>query len=123
MDVTFFSDMIKLAGPQIATLLALVAANIILGVAVAIKNRVFEWAKVADFYLSDIVPKLLGYLAIRIIVVFGAVEFLGPSLGASIGDGLLTAIWLAIVVSIGGDILSKVSALGVTSISRIPGVK
>jgi hypothetical protein len=93
-----------------------------LGVAVAIKKKAFEWTKVADFYRSDIIPKLLGYLAVRIIVVFGAVEFLGPQLGAVIGEGLLMAVWLAIVVSIGGDILTKIAALGVTIVSKVPGV-
>ena len=123
MDLTFFETIITSAGPQITTLLALIAANVLLGLGVAIKEKKFEWAKVANFYLSDILPKLVGYIAVLIIVEFGAMEYLGADLAASLEGGLLMAAWLAIVVSIGGDILSKLAALGITVASKLPGVE
>jgi len=122
MDLTFFENLITAAGPQITALLALVAANVILGVAVAIKEKKFEWAKLADFYISDIVPKLLGYVAVVILVEFGALEYLGPDLAGQIEGGLLMEAWLAVVVSIGGDILKKLASLGITIAERLPGI-
>ena len=122
MDLTFFEKIITAAGPQVTTLFALVAANFLLGLGVAIKEKKFEWAKVANLYLSDILPKIVGYVAVCIVVKFGALDHLGPNLSDAIGNGLLTAAWLAIVVSIGGDLLAKLAALGITIIKKVPGV-
>ncbi len=118
----FFANPIEAAGPQISTLLGLVAGNALLGIFVAIKNKKFEWAKLADFYRTDVIPKLGGYLAVRIIVGFGAVEFLGPQMGEIIGNGLLVTVWLAVVASLTGDILTKIAALGIKIVARVPGV-
>src|SRR3989304_1652389 len=67
MQLTGFEDLVRAAGPQVATLLALIAANTLLGIAVSIKQRKFEWSQVANFYVDDVIPKLLGYLAIRLL--------------------------------------------------------
>jgi hypothetical protein len=122
MDLSFFEKIVTAAGPQVTTLFALVAANFLLGLGVAIKEKKFEWAKVANLYLSDIFPKIVGYIAVRVIVAFGALEWVGPELSVALGDGLLMAAWLAIVVSLGGDILAKLAALGISVIEKIPGV-
>jgi len=122
MDLSFFRDLVDAAGPQIGTLLALVAGNTILAVGVAIKVKKFEWQKIADFYTADVVPKLLGYLGILVISEVADFTFLGPDLGAALESGLLAAAWLAIVLSLGGRILANIAALGLSIAGRVPGV-
>lgn len=120
--LNFFEGLIRSAGPQITTLLALLGADVVLGLAVAIKDGEFEWQLIADFYRTEIIPKGLGYIGVMIIVRFGALEFVGPGLGDALGSGLETVSWLAIVVSLGGSILVKLGALGIKAVQRIPGV-
>ena len=119
----YLEYIVELIGARLMTLFALVAANILLGFAVALKDKVFDWKLVADFYTSDVFPKLIGYFAVVIIVDLGAAEFMGPELGSAVGSGLLTLAWLAVVVAIGGDILAKLAKLGIGVIERIPGIR
>jgi hypothetical protein len=123
MQLTWFEDLVRAAGPQVATLLALIAANTLLGIAVSIKQRKFEWSQVANFYVDDVIPKLLGYLAIRLVVEFADLSFLGPDLASLVEGGFLGAAWLAIVVSFGGSILANIGALGIGLAAKLPGVK
>src|SRR3972149_8849420 len=121
MHLTWFEDLVRAAGPQVATLLALIAANTLLGIAVSIKQRTFEWSQGANFYVDDVIPKLLGYLAIRLVVEFADLSFLGPDLASLVEGGFLGAAWLAIVVSFGGSILANIGALGVGLGAKGPG--
>src|SRR3989304_1188370 len=123
MQLTWFEDLVRAAGPQVATLLALIAATTLLGIAVSIKQRKFEWSQVANFYVDDVIPKLLGYLAIRLVVEFADLSFLGPDLAGLVEGGFLGAAWLAIVVSFGGSILANIGALGIGLAAKVPGVK
>lgn len=119
----FLNGVVDAAGPQVVTLLALIAANVIAGVGLAIKNKQFEWSKLADFFTSDVLPKLFGYLAVRVVVGLGAVEYLGPDLAEAVSSGIVTTAWIAVVAAIGGDLLNKLAALGISVLGRVPGVE
>ncbi len=121
--IAFVAAVVAMWGPQINTLLGLIAANVVFGVALAIKNKEFDWSKFSNFYISDILPKLIGYIGVVILVEFTNLDFLGPEVKAVVEDGIQWTAWLAVVVSLGGDILNKLSALGIGILSRIPGIE
>lgn len=117
-----FENIINAAGPQVTTILALVAGNTILGIGIAIRDKIFDWVKVADFYTKEVIPKGLGYVGVLAVSRFGALDWMGPELGDAISNGLEWAAWLAVVTSLGGAVLSKVAKLGLTVVRKIPGV-
>lgn len=49
-------------------LLALIALDLLFGVALAIKLKVFDWKKLGDFYRTTVVPNVIGWLAIYFVV-------------------------------------------------------
>jgi hypothetical protein len=49
-------------------LLAVIVIDLALGVAVAVKLKVFDWQKVADFYTSSVIPNLIGWGAANIVL-------------------------------------------------------
>jgi len=121
--LAFLNGVVDAAGPQVVTLLALIAANVIAGVGLAIKNKQFEFSKLANFFASDVIPKLFGYLAVRIVVELGAVEFLGPDIANAVAQGIITTAWVAVVGSVGGDLLNKLASLGISVLGRVPGIE
>lgn len=47
--------------PQVKYLLALVAANVVLGIFASLRSRDFRLTRVADWLIERVVPLLLGY--------------------------------------------------------------
>lgn len=101
----------KLFGPQIMALLALIAADVLLGVALAIRQGVFEWRKLSDFYLKMVIPYLIGWVAFAILAKFAGNGVLGPTYGDMAAEGVTGLAWLAIVATMGSRIGSCVKEL------------
>lgn len=98
-------------GTQITALLALVVVQVLLAVALAVRQKKFEWKLLADFYRSRVVPMLIGWLAFVILVKFATSEILGPTYGVIAGDGVSWAAWLAVVASLGARIITDTKEL------------
>ena len=98
-------------GTQITALLALIVVQVLLAVALAVRQKVFEWKLLADFYRTRVVPMLIGWLAFVILVKFATSEILGPTYGGLAGDGVSWAAWLAVVASLGARIVDDAKAL------------
>lgn len=96
-------------GPQITALLGLTLAQVILAVAVAIKDKTFEWQKLADFFGTLILPRLLAWLACMVIVYMVPKEFLPQELSG----GIQSVAFLVVVASYVGSIIANLRALGV----------
>lgn len=77
-------------------ILGLIAVNFLSAVAVAIKQREFDFKKLDDVYLRDILPKVLGYVAIRIAVAWLA----GTLLADLVEQGAATAAFSVISTSL-----------------------
>lgn len=107
---TFFEQIAQAFGPQIVTILALAGAQVLLAVAVSLKNKLFEWQKLADFFASIIVPKLIGWLACVILARFVIAEYMPADLQL-IPNGIETVAYGAVVLSFGGAILANLKAL------------
>lgn len=94
------------AGPQVSALLALIVCQVLLSVALALKQRKFQWSKLADFYLRYVVPLLIGWLAFAVLVRFASSEVLGPTYGPAVSEGLSWAAWLSVV----GTLFSRIGS-------------
>lgn len=111
--------------PYLYILLLVTFANLVLGVAVALNEGEFEWAKLAGFLYSDILSKVVAWLAISLVAELAAVvgfDFLGEPLGPEITNGLARGLWALVMLSLGGDILAKVAKIGWRPAARLPGV-
>jgi len=97
---------ISFLGGQIVAVLALIAANFVVAVGVAIQTKTFYWAKIADFYRVDVVPKLFGWLAATIIVKFVAVDYL-PADWATLTPAISTILFGIVVLSLFGNIMGN----------------
>lgn len=95
-------------GPQVLTLLGLTLAQVLLAVAVALKNGNFRITKLADFFRTMIVPKLLGWLACAALAQFVLPEYLPGGMG----PGIATAAFVALVASYAGAIVENLQELG-----------
>ena len=95
-------------GGQVLTILALTGAQVLLAVAVALKQKNFMLTKLADFFRTMIVPKLLGWLACAVLARFALPEFLPAELGSGIAAGA----FLALVASFAGAIAENLQDLG-----------
>lgn len=93
-----------------------IGLDLLLGVVVALKQKIFRWDKLADF-LADYGPKVVAWLALE------ALGLLPPELKqmASIGEGLGLAAYGLILLSAAASVLGHVQAIGVLPVS-LPGV-
>ncbi len=79
---------------RLQTLLALIALDLLLGVAAALKAGRFDWAKTGEFYQKTVLPIFIGYFALRLALPYVAVETLGAT-GEWLGEVLVSGFWLA----------------------------
>lgn len=110
-----FGKLLEILGPQIMALFGLALAQVILAVAVAIKNQVFEWKKLADFFGTIIIPRVLAWLACMIIVYLVPEKYLSQELSG----GIQTVSFMAVVASFVGSIVANLRALGILSDSAV----
>jgi len=89
-------------------LLLVILIDLILGVTVALKQRVFKLDKLADF-LGDYGPKVVAWLALE------ALGFLPAELKqvAGLGEALGIGAYAIILVSAAASVLGHAQALGV----------
>ena len=104
------------------SLFILLIVNVVLGLAVALKLMKFDWRKIANFFQSDVLPKIIGWTAISFLAYFVSPEVLGDPLGLQVANGLTGVLWAGIMLSFGGDIMSKLAVLGWQLMDKIPGV-
>ncbi|MFZ6029968.1 MAG: hypothetical protein ACOYYS_19820 [Chloroflexota bacterium] len=97
-------------------LLLVILLDLALGITVALKQKVFQWDKVADF-LGDYGPKLIAWLALELLsllptelkLIAGIVDFSGN--GA----------YALILLSAAASVLGHAQAIGVLPV-EVPGV-
>jgi len=105
--IAFFTD------PRVQAIGALIIMDVLLGVAAALKSREFDFEKVADFYQTNVVPYILGYLALYV----GTKLIVDPAaiLGEwshIVGEAAISVAWAAIIASLGGSIWANVKKMG-----------
>jgi hypothetical protein len=91
-------------------ILGLIVLQFVLAVAAALQTNTFDWKRLADFYRSAIVPKLLGYLALY--VVLGSVA----GLDNYVGQGLQWVAFAPLAASLVASVMTNFRAVFDTSL-------
>lgn len=92
----------KLAGAVL-----LVVLDLAFGVIRALRLRQFEWSKVGDFYLTTVLPYLLGWCVLHVavkVVALLALADVTPIIPATISTGAFAIL----VLALGSQVLEKV---------------
>lgn len=96
---------------QVKTILGLILLDVVLGIASALKRDVFDWALVAAFYRTNVIPYLLGYAVLYIVISFVLPpDALGGN-GDIIGDGAITLAWGFVLAALIGSIRKSFTEL------------
>jgi hypothetical protein len=107
-------------GKEIATrgawLGLIILLDLILGVTVAVKNKTFQWQKLADF-LGDYGPKVVGWLCLEVLRMLPTDVAAVAGVVGTLGVGA----YAIIVVAAVGSVLSSAQGLGIVP-ANAPGV-
>lgn len=81
---------------QVKTTLGLIVIDVVLGLAAALRAGRFDFGKLAEFYRTNVLPYVLGYL-----VFYVAVGYIIPpeslgDLGAPVNEATVTLAWGAL---------------------------
>lgn len=94
------------AHPIVRAVLGLLVANVLVGIAAAIKAREFRLAMLGDWLLNRAIPYLIGAGAVQLVILTVPQEWSG------IGSALSSAVWLFVVGALLGHILDTARELG-----------
>jgi len=96
-----------LIGASMPLIVGLISLDLALGIFEAVKKKVFEWGRVAEFYQTMVIPYVGGYLALKI-----AFAFLPVPLGTVLSPTLAGAALAAILMSLGASITGHIKEIG-----------
>ena len=96
---------------QVKTLLGLIVLDVLLGVAAALRAGRFDFGRLAEFYRSNVLPYLLGYLAFYVAVGFVIPAASLGELGEPVNEATVTVAWTALVGSLLKSILGNFTLL------------
>jgi len=94
--------------PQLLFLLVLTIGQVLLGIAVALKNKLFEWQKVGEFFGTIIIPRVIGWFVVVMLILLIPKTYLPESI-SNIGQ---SGAFLFVVGSFLGSIVANLRALG-----------
>ena len=96
----FFAD------ARLHILLGLIVLDFALGVTQSIREQRVEWAKLAQFYGTNLAPKVLGYLLLY--VTFGLL----PGISGILEESLVSVAFGVIAAEQAGSIYGHLRAIG-----------
>lgn len=99
-------------GIKLSVLVAMIFANVLLGIAVSIYSRTFRLKAIADFLLSRILPYIISYFAVVFIAI---VE---PAWKIAV-----TIVWGIIIAALAGAILANLKEMGISLPDSLAGTK
>lgn len=77
-----------------------------LGLSAAVRSGEFDWARVGDFYRTNVAPYIVSYL-----VLYVAFDVM-PGLGSFVDQSLKSLAFAAIVAALGGSIQKNLGKIG-----------
>ena len=89
------------------TILAFILVDVVTGVMCALRLRIFDIQRLANFYASNVVPYLLGYLLVWILTLLGLDGAIPPALQT----GLASLGFAAIVTTLTGSIVNNLQRM------------
>lgn len=91
---------------QFKAILGLIFLDVVLGIAQAIRQKMFSPSLMADFYLSNILPYVIGYGALYV-----GIYVILPKEFGFLPDTLVTLAWSTLVTALLGSILKNLASL------------
>ena len=111
--MNYVENLINVVTPtQIIAILALILADLITGVAAALRTGTFDIAKIANFLKSSVLPYFLVYIALGIVAALVPPELLGV-FAPILDPVLLNASWVAIMGVLIGSVWENIVEIGV----------
>ncbi len=102
----------QILGPILATTLGLIALDLGLGIAIALRQGVFQWEKVILFYRTNVFPFGIAAIVIAAAAQFISFDILPPHLADPLADlGTLIGVGPMFAYLVLGSILPNVRAL------------
>ena len=89
------------------TILAFILVDIVTGVMCALRLRIFDMQRLANFYASNVVPYILGYLLVWVLTLLGLDGVLPPA----VQSGLASLEFAAIVTTLTGSVIDNVQRM------------
>lgn len=87
------------------TLFALIVADLVLGIAAALRSGSFDLQKLARTNTTNVVPYLLGYFLVYTLNALGLAPLLTPFLGPELAADLAPTGWfMLLATSLGGSL-------------------
>lgn len=102
--------------PLLGWLLLVIILDLILGVTIALKQKAFQWQRLADF-LGDYGPKILGWLALELLGLLPTDLQTLAGLAQALGHSA----YAILIVSSAASVLGHAQALGILPV-QLPGV-
>jgi hypothetical protein len=111
-----FSQLSARYWPLLAVLLVLAVADVLTGTGSALKRGRFDWALVAEFYKTLVLPKVLGWSAVTAlaesVTFFALPPEVGGVLGGLIGPGASLAFYVPVVLGLVSSITANLKEIG-----------
>lgn len=94
----------------------LVMLDWLFGVIRAIKEGKFEWALLANFYLTTVIPYVLGWAALHVAVKLIAI-FALADVGSIVTVSVSAGAYMILLLALGAQVIEKIRAV----FGRVPG--
>lgn len=101
---------------RLASVVLLVALDWLFGVIRAIKAREFQWKQIADFYVTSVLPYVLGWMALHVAVRLISILAL-KDVGSIVTTSVSTGAYFILVFALGAQVSDKVKSV----FGRVPG--
>jgi hypothetical protein len=85
----------------------LMVLDVLFGIWSSIQSGEFDWKKVGQFYKTNVVPYIGGYLT-----VYVAADFV-PSATDLISEGIKTLLWAPLVANLVGSVVANLRSMGI----------
>ena len=99
---------------QVNVVVLMFLLNLVLGILVAIREKQFQWAKVADVLKDRFLPLGGGYVVASFLI--GQVSLIDPTLPK-------TAIFLALTLAMAAHLYNQLRELGLDFLPDVPWIK
>jgi hypothetical protein len=106
----FLDPYLAFLGPQLVTVIALIVMDLLFGVGKALRTGEFDWGKLADFYRTNVIPKLFGWAGLAIGSYFVAEEYL-PGEYSNLATGVQILGFGTVVISLANSAWNNLRAI------------
>lgn len=100
-------------------LVALIAINVLTGVGAAVRAKVFDLQKLAEFYRVSVIPNLIGWLTISALTSIATQAFLEKSLAETISGAQAWSMYSAAALSLLASIRENIAEIQKPSLASV----